>query len=112
MLSKKFTTSFVMNHMIRRTFAVEVSAAQVKKLRELTGAPLMDCKQALGHDSVQGDLQKAMDWLRTKGISKAAQSKRETKEGLIGIHHSQLSNKISMVEINCEKTGKKNIYIF
>jgi elongation factor Ts len=87
----------------RRGFAVEVSAAMVKKLRELSGAPLMDCKQALGHETVQGDIQKAMDWLRAKGISKVSASKRETKEGLIGVHTQ--GDNVTLVEVNCE-TGE------
>ncbi len=64
------------------------SAANVKKLRELSGAPLMDCKNALLNPTVQGDLQKAVDWLRAKGISKVSKSTRETKEGLIGLSYS------------------------
>ena len=76
------------------------SAAAVKKLREASGAPLMDCKQALLQPSVQGDLQKAIDWLRAKGIAKATKGNRETKEGLIGIF--QDSRQITLVEVNCE----------
>ena len=48
----------------------EVSAALVKELREKTGAGMMDCKKALTESS--GDFEKAVDWLRQKGISKAA----------------------------------------
>jgi elongation factor Ts len=76
------------------------SAAAVKNLRELSGAPLMDCKKALLDATVQGDIQKALDWLRTKGIAKATSGNRETKEGLIGVY--QANNKVSLVEINCE----------
>jgi elongation factor Ts len=91
------------NMQSRRTLAVEVTAAMVKKLRELSGAPLMDCKHALGNEAVQGDLQKAMDWLRAKGISKVSSSTRETKEGLIGV----LSHEggVTLIEVNCE-TGE------
>jgi translation elongation factor EF-Ts len=60
----------------------------------------MDCKQALLQPSVQGDLQKAIDWLRAKGIAKATKGNRETKEGLIGIF--QDSRQITLVEVNCE----------
>ena len=89
-----------------RSNKTEVSASMVKKLRELSSAPLMDCKAALSHESVQGDLQKAMDWLRAKGIAKANQSKRETKEGLIGVFTNPTNpNKVTLVEVNCE-TGK------
>jgi hypothetical protein len=48
----------------------EITASLVKELREKTGAGMMDCKKALGE--VQGDLEKAVDWLRTKGLSAAA----------------------------------------
>ena len=78
----------------------------VKKLRELSSAPLMDCKAALSHETVQGDIQKALDWLRAKGIAKANQSKRETKEGLIAVFTNPTNpNKVTLVEVNCE-TGK------
>ena len=52
----------------------EITASLVKELREKTGAGMMDCKRALGE--VQGDLEKAIDWLRTKGLSAAAKKAR------------------------------------
>ena len=51
----------------------EITASLVKELREKTGAGMMDCKKAL--NEVAGDLEKAVDWLRTKGLSAA--SKKE-----------------------------------
>src|SRR6185437_9135048 len=48
----------------------EITASLVKELREKTGAGMMDCKKALGE--VQGDIEKAVDWLRTKGLSAAS----------------------------------------
>lgn len=78
-----------------------ISAKQVKELRDLTGAGMMDCKKAL--EETGGDLDKAVDLLRSKGAAKAA--KREGKsasEGTIGtyVHHS---GKVGvMVELNCE----------
>ena len=51
-----------------------ISAAMVKELREKTGAGMMDCKKALVE--VDGDLEKAVDWLRQKGLSKAALAKQ------------------------------------
>ena len=48
-----------------------VTAAQVKELRDKTGAPMMDCKKALSSPDVGGDFAKAMDWLRAKGIVRA-----------------------------------------
>ena len=51
-----------------------ISAAMVKELREKTGAGMMDCKKALVE--VDGDLEKAVDWLRQKGMAKAAKEVR------------------------------------
>ena len=78
-----------------------ISAKQVKELRDLTGAGMMDCKRAL--EETDGDLEKAVDLLRSRGAAKAA--KRESKtatEGTIGtyVHHS---GKVGvMVQVNCE----------
>ncbi len=60
-----------------------ISAAQVKELREKTGAGMMDCKKAL--EATDGDIAQAIDWLREKGISKAAKkADRIAAEGLTG----------------------------
>ena len=60
-----------------------ISAAQVKELREKTGAGMMDCKKAL--EATEGDIAKGIDWLREKGISKAAKkADRVAAEGLTG----------------------------
>jgi hypothetical protein len=48
-----------------------ITAAQVKELRTKSGAPMMECKKALSDSEVNGDINKAMDWLRAKGIAKA-----------------------------------------
>ena len=78
-----------------------ISAQQVKELRDLTGAGMMDCKRAL--QETDGDMEKAVDLLRSRGAAKAA--KREDKsasEGTIGtyVHHS---GKVGvMVQVNCE----------
>jgi elongation factor Ts len=62
----------------------EVTAALVKELREKTGAGMMDCKRALGETG--GDIEAAVDWLRTKGLSAAAKKAgRVAAEGLIGV---------------------------
>ena len=59
----------------------EISAKQVKELREKTGAGMMDCKKALQEN--QGDMTKAIEWLRQKGITSAEKkSGRQTAEGL------------------------------
>jgi elongation factor Ts len=63
---------------------MSISAAQVKELRELSGAGMMDCKAAL--TETNGNMEEAVDWLRKKGISKAdKKSGRTAAEGLIGI---------------------------
>jgi len=62
----------------------EITAALVKDLREKTGAGMMDCKNALG--AVGGDIEAAIDWLRKKGLAKAAKkSGRVAAEGLVGV---------------------------
>ena len=61
-----------------------VTAAMVKDLREKTGAGMMDCKNALGE--TEGDIEAAIDWLRKKGLSKAAKkSGRIAAEGLVAV---------------------------
>ena len=79
----------------------EISAAQVKELRERTGAGMMECKKAL--QEANGDMEKSIDILRAKGASKAAKrSEREAKEGTIG-SYVHMGGKIAvMVEISCE----------
>jgi elongation factor Ts len=77
----------------------EITAAMVKELRESTGAGMMDCKAALVEN--KGDLQAAQDWLRKKGLSKAAKKAgRVAAEGLIGV--SVKGTKGVMVEVNSE----------
>jgi elongation factor Ts len=81
----------------------EISAAQVKELRERTGAGMMECKKAL--QEANGDLERAIDVLRAKGASKAAKrSERETKEGTIGsyVHVTGKRPVAVLVELNCE----------
>src|SRR5438477_2681297 len=76
-----------------------ITAAMVKELRESTGAGMMDCKAALTESA--GDMQAAQDWLRKKGLSKAAKKAgRVAAEGLIGI--AVAANKAAMVEVNSE----------
>ncbi|HLJ30371.1 MAG TPA: translation elongation factor Ts [Candidatus Angelobacter sp.] len=78
-----------------------VSAAQVKKLRDLSGAPMMDCKHALTES--KGDVEQAMVLLRKKGIATAAKkATRITSEGSVG-NYIHAGGKIGvLVEINCE----------
>jgi elongation factor Ts len=77
----------------------EVTAGMVKELREKTGAGMMDCKAALG--DTKGDLEAAVDWLRKKGIAKAAKKAgRVAAEGLIGV--AVKGNRGALVEVNSE----------
>ena len=76
-----------------------ITAAMVKDLRESTGAGMMDCKGAL--NETNGDMQAAIDWLRKKGLSKAAKkSGRVAAEGLIAAVTS--GTKGALVEVNSE----------
>ena len=76
-----------------------ITAAQVKELRELTGAGMMDCKKAL--TECEGDIKKAIDWLREKGIAKAAKKEgRIAAEGLAKILIE--GNRAVVLEVNSE----------
>jgi elongation factor Ts len=76
-----------------------VTAAMVKDLREKTGAGMMDCKNALGETG--GDIEAAIDWLRKKGLSKAAKkSGRIAAEGLVAVYVRGLDGVV--VELNSE----------
>jgi elongation factor Ts len=73
----------------------------VKELREMTGAGILDCKQALEVNN--GDFEKAALYLREKGMAAAAKrAERETKEGLIGSYVHAGSKVAGLVEVNCE----------
>ncbi|MCH5322995.1 MAG: elongation factor Ts [Helicobacter sp.] len=79
----------------------EINAQLVKQLREMTDAGMMDCKKALVE--TQGDINKAVEYLREKGLSKAAKkADRIAAEGSISIRVSDDFKKASMVEINSE----------
>lgn len=76
-----------------------ITAQMVKELREKTGAGMMDCKAALTEKG--GDMEAAVDWLRTKGLAKAAKKAgRVAAEGLIGVAGE--SGRAAMVELNSE----------
>jgi elongation factor Ts len=83
------------------TTTVNISASQVKELREKTGAPMMDCKQALTES--KGDLDQAVILLRKKGVSVAAKkATRVTSEGSVA-SYIHAGGKIGvLVELNCE----------
>jgi elongation factor Ts len=80
---------------------VEITAQMVKQMRERTGAPMMDCKAALAE--AQGDVEKAVDVLRKKGLAAAAKKAgRITAEGAVGAY-IHAGGKIGvLVEVNCE----------
>jgi len=78
-----------------------ITADQVKQLREKTGAGMMDCKTAL--TEAGGDIDKAVELLRKKGLASAAKrAGRATKDGIIG-HYIHMGGKVGvLVEVNCE----------
>src|SRR5436190_21072685 len=83
------------------TTTVNISAGQVKELREKTGAPMMDCKQAL--TEAKGDMEQAVVLLRKRGVSVAAKkATRVTSEGAVE-SYIHAGGKIGvLVEVNCE----------
>ena len=78
---------------------MSITAAQVKELREKSGAGMMDCKKAL--NETNGDMDSAVDWLRTKGLAAAAKkSGRVASEGLVA---ASVSNRVgALIELNSE----------
>jgi elongation factor Ts len=79
----------------------EISAKLVKELRDKTGAGMMDCKKALKEN--EGDMEKATEWLRQKGIASAAKKEgRVAAEGLIGQYIHTGGRVGVLVEVNCE----------
>lgn len=80
---------------------MSISAADVKKLRDQTGAGMMDCKNAL--KETNGDIEKAVEYLRKKGMATAAKrAGREANEGLIMSYIHPGSRLGVLVEVNCE----------
>ena len=78
---------------------MNISATMVKDLRDKTGAGMMDCKHALAENN--GDIEAAIDWLRAKGLSKAAKKAgRVAAEGLVGVATGDKS--AAVVEVNSE----------
>ena len=80
---------------------MNITAAMVKELREMTNAGMMDCKKAL--KETDGDMAKAADYLREKGLAAAAKkASRIAAEGLVGTYFCEKCNTASLVEVNCE----------
>ncbi len=78
-----------------------ITAKMVKELRDTTGAGMKDCKNALVE--VDGDMQKAIEYLQIKGIAKAAKkSSRVAAEGLVVTYVDESGKNAAMVEVNCE----------
>ncbi len=78
-----------------------ITAALVKQLRDRTGVGMMDCKAALQENS--GDMEAAVDWLRKKGLARAAKkADRIAAEGLIGVASAEDGHAGAMVEVNSE----------
>ena len=79
----------------------EISAKVVMDLRGRTGCGMMDCKKALA--ACEGDIEKAIDYLREKGLAKAAKKQsRIAAEGLVGAYICNKCNTGALVEVNCE----------
>lgn len=80
---------------------MEITAQMVKKLRDQTGAPMMDCKLALGESD--GDFEGAVDYLRQKGIASAEKKAgRETADGLVSSYIHGGGRIGVLIEVNCE----------
>ena len=80
---------------------MEITAQMVKELRESTGAGMMDCKKALGE--ANGDMEKAVDILREKGLGQAAKkADRLASEGLVSVEVCSKCKKATISEINSE----------
>lgn len=78
--------------------AVNVTAALVKQLRDMTGAPMMECKNALTAEG--GDIEKAVDWLRKKGVAAASKKAgRTTSQGLVSVAVSPSGDTGAIVEV-------------
>lgn len=79
----------------------EITAALVKQLREMTDAPMMECKKALV--AVDGDIEKAVDELKRIGLTKAAKKAgRATNEGTIGAYLAEDGKTAALLELSCE----------
>lgn len=78
-----------------------ITTEQIKELREATGAGILDCRKAL--EQANGDYQKAVDFLREKGLAKAAKrADKQAKEGMLELYSHGNGRVGVMVEVNCE----------
>jgi len=78
-----------------------ITTEQIKELRDLTGAGILDCRKAL--EQANGDLNQAVDFLRQKGLAKAAKrADKEASEGVVELYSHGSGRVGVMVEVNCE----------
>ncbi|MDP2958711.1 MAG: translation elongation factor Ts [Longimicrobiales bacterium] len=90
---------------------MSLSAQDVKRLRDLTGAGMMDCKKAL--EETGGEMEKAVDLLRAKGTAKAAKrAERTANQGVIGSYIHFDAKTAVIVEVNCETDFVANTEAF
>ncbi len=94
------SSSLLLRPPATRHFAAAAPLALVKELRNASGAPITDCKKALEAEGVDGDLQKAFEWLRKKGQATVMKNNRAANEGLVGIAVDGAAGVI--VEVNSE----------
>lgn len=80
---------------------MEITTAMIKELRAATNAPMLDCRKAL--QEANGDYQKAVDWLREKGMATAAKrADRDASNGIVELYSHGGGRVGVMVEVNCE----------
>jgi elongation factor Ts len=80
---------------------MEITTQMIKELREATKAPMLDCRKAL--EAAEGDYQKAVDWLREKGMATAAKrADRQASNGMVELYSHGNGRVGVMVEVNCE----------
>ena len=102
MLGKQLTRQYLnlLTTVNFRTFAT-ITPKLIKDLRTVTGSPLKDCMKVL--EETQGDIEKAKDLLRKRGLADAAKRQdRDTAEGLVGLNYDKQGGKVTMIEMHCE----------
>lgn len=81
-----------------------VSMDAIKALRSATGAPILQCKNALAHPEVEGDHEAAVKWLREQGIAKVAtKAGRAAADGLVAVASSPSKDKAVLVEVSAPR---------
>lgn len=110
MFAMKVLRASIIKRSLRTTLQVQprflgtkVTASMVKELRTVTGAPMMECKTALANEEVDGDMERAVAWLRKNGVQTAQKkSGRETSAGQVGVRVCTEQGVAAIVEINSE----------